>query len=82
MPVTGSHVIGLSAPDTLLDRPTAELLAEFAPNVPLRKPIRDFDSAIDTTRASTLLGFKAHYSIHDRPIMGTVVADPEDALNA
>jgi nucleoside-diphosphate-sugar epimerase len=82
MPVSGSHVIGLSAPDTLLDRPTAELLAEFAPAVPLRKPIRGFDSAIDTTRASSLLGFEARYSIHNRPLGGAVAADPEDALNA
>lgn len=82
MPLTGSHVIGLSAPDTLLDRPTAELLAEFAPDVPLRRPILDFDSAIDTTRASTLLGFEARYSIHSRPARGVAATDPEEALNA
>ncbi len=65
-PLSGAHVIGLSAADTLLDAPTAELLAEFAPGVPLRRPIAGMDSAIDTTRARDLLGFRAHHSIHDR----------------
>jgi nucleoside-diphosphate-sugar epimerase len=82
MPVSGSHVVGLSAPDTLLDRPTAELLAEFAPGVPVRKPIQDFDAAIDTTRARTLLGFEPHHSIHDRVIADAVTSDSGDAINA
>jgi nucleoside-diphosphate-sugar epimerase len=66
VPFDGAHVIGLSAADTLLDAPTAELLAEFAPGVPLRRPIRGHDSAIDTERALTLLGFTPIHSIHDR----------------
>jgi nucleoside-diphosphate-sugar epimerase len=82
MPVSGSQVIGLSASDTLFDRPTAELLAEFAPNVPIRRPILGFESAIDTTRASTLLGFQPRYSIHDRSAATRGPAETEDTLNA
>jgi nucleoside-diphosphate-sugar epimerase len=82
MPVSGAHVIGVSAQDTLLDRPTAELLAEFAPGVPLRRPIAEFGSAIDTTRASDLLGFHARYSIHDRQPTERLTTEAGDVLNA
>lgn len=81
-PVSGSHVIGLSAADTLMIRPTAELLAEFAPGVPLRRPIVAFDSAIDTARARELLGFRAEYSVHDRLDVIQLATETGDALNA
>lgn len=64
VPLTGAHVIGLSANDTLLDRPTAELLAEHAPGVPVRSPILGRMTAIDTSRARALLGFEPRYSVH------------------
>jgi nucleoside-diphosphate-sugar epimerase len=63
--ITGSQVIGLSARDTILDAPTAELLAEYAPGIPLTRAIEGRDTAIDTSRATTLLGFSAEYSIHE-----------------
>jgi nucleoside-diphosphate-sugar epimerase len=63
--ITGSQVVGLSANDTILDLPTAELLAEYAPGVPLTRPIEGRDAAIDTVRAATLLGFFAAHSIYD-----------------
>lgn len=63
-PVTGAHVIGVAADDVLLDIPTADLLATFAPTVPLRRPVRGRDSLVDTTRARTVLGFSPKYSIH------------------
>jgi nucleoside-diphosphate-sugar epimerase len=82
MPVSGAQVIGVSAPDTLIDRPTAELLAEFAPGVPIRTPIPSFESAIDTARASSLLGFQSRYSVHDRLAAAHVPAETEDTLRA
>jgi nucleoside-diphosphate-sugar epimerase len=56
-PLTGAHVVGLSAEDTLLEPPTESLLDEYAPSVPRRKCFTGRESLIDTTRARTLLGF-------------------------
>ncbi|BDZ41802.1 epimerase [Paraoerskovia sediminicola] len=64
-PLTGAHVVGLSARDTLLDSPTADALATYLPDVPLRRPIPGNATAIDTSRAQALLGFRPRYSIHD-----------------
>jgi nucleoside-diphosphate-sugar epimerase len=61
----GARVIGLSAADTLLDRPTAELLDEFAPGVPRRRPFRGRAALVDTTAAEQRLGFIPRQSLHD-----------------
>jgi nucleoside-diphosphate-sugar epimerase len=60
----GAHVIGLAADDILIDRPTHELLGEYAPTVPVRRPITGRGSLVDTSRARELLGFTPRYSIH------------------
>lgn len=64
VPLSGAHVIGLSAADLLLDRPAAELLRTYAPTVPLRAPVGVHGPLIDTRRARELLGFEPRYSIH------------------
>lgn len=64
--LTGAHVINLSASDTLVDRPTAELLADYLPGVPVRRPIEGVGALIDTSRARELLGFVPQFSIHSR----------------
>lgn len=64
-PAAGAHVVGLAADDILIDRPTDELLREYAPNVPLRRPVQGRAGLVDTTRARELLGFVPQYSIHD-----------------
>jgi nucleoside-diphosphate-sugar epimerase len=63
-PLRGSHVVGLSAPDTLLDQPAARLLREHAPDVPVRGELGERGPLIDTRRARELLGFEAVHSIH------------------
>jgi nucleoside-diphosphate-sugar epimerase len=64
-PATGVHVVGLAADDILLDRPTVGLLAEYAPTVPLLRPVHGRGSLIDTSRARTLLGFSPEHSVHE-----------------
>jgi nucleoside-diphosphate-sugar epimerase len=64
-PAAGAHVVGLAADDILIDRKTDELLREYAPSVPLRRPVQGRGSLVDTTRARELLGFRPRYSIHD-----------------
>lgn len=66
--VSGAHVIGLAADDILLDRPTLELLREYAPTVPLRRTVSGRGSLVDTSRARELLGFSPQYSIHDQAV--------------
>lgn len=61
-PLTGAHVIALSAPDTYREEPSEELLARFAPQLPLRRPVPGRGALIDTTRARELLGFVARRS--------------------
>ncbi|WP_427889656.1 NAD-dependent epimerase/dehydratase family protein [Kribbella sp. GL6] len=67
-PAAGAHVVGLAADDILIDRPTEELLREYAPTVPLRRPVQGRDSLVDTSRARELLGFVPQYSIHDQTV--------------
>lgn len=57
-PFAGAHVVGLSAADTLMARPTEELLAEYAPGVELRRPMPGRSAAVDTALARRLLGFE------------------------
>ena len=64
-PATGAHVVGLAADDILIDRPTNELLREYAPTVPVRRPVPGRTALVDTSRARDLLGFTPHYSIHE-----------------
>jgi nucleoside-diphosphate-sugar epimerase len=63
-PLGGAHVIGLSAADTLLARPTARLLDEFAPEVPRLKAFAGREPLVDTTLAEKLLGFTPSESVH------------------
>jgi nucleoside-diphosphate-sugar epimerase len=62
---TGAIVIGLSASDTLVARPTAELVREYAPGVEMRGELTGRQPLIDTTRAKNILGFSPRYSVND-----------------
>ena len=63
-PVTGAHVVGLSAADTLLAVPTRTLLDTYAPTVHRRRTFTGTEPLVDTTRARQLLGFEPHESLH------------------
>ena len=82
-PVDGAIVVGVAAQDPLVDGSTAELLDEFAPGVPIRRPIGARESLVDTTRARTLLGFTARHSVHhpDRDHHTAVGASGQGALS-
>ncbi|HEY3558497.1 MAG TPA: NAD(P)-dependent oxidoreductase [Kribbella sp.] len=66
--VPGAHVVGLAADDILIDRQTDELLRQYAPDVPLKRPVQGRACLVDTTRARELLGFRPRYSIHDQAV--------------
>lgn len=58
---TGVHVIQLAARTTLQELPTAELLARFAPEVPVAGTFPGHEAPIDTSAARRLLGFEPRY---------------------
>ncbi|GAA3341283.1 NAD(P)-dependent oxidoreductase [Curtobacterium pusillum] len=66
-PIEGAHVVGLAAPDTLLPGPTEELLARWAPGVPIRSPLPGRAAAVDTSRAELLLGFRPEHTLETDP---------------
>ncbi len=62
-PVSGAVVLGLAAAETLMDTPTERLLAEYAPGVPLRRPLPGRSAAVEASRARDLLGFRPQLSL-------------------
>ncbi|GAA5193396.1 NAD(P)-dependent oxidoreductase [Rugosimonospora acidiphila] len=64
-PLSGAHVVGLSAADTLLPRPTEELLDAYAPTVPRRRGFVGHEALVDTARAQQVLGFTPRQSVHE-----------------
>ena len=64
---TGARVLMLSAADTLVARPTAELLREHAPGVPVRGDVPGRCPLVDARRAQELLGFLPRHSVHATP---------------
>ncbi|MCL8000050.1 NAD(P)-dependent oxidoreductase [Brucella sp. 21LCYQ03] len=52
----------ISANDSYSEHPTAELLKEFYPTVPVKEPINDFQSLLSNKEAKMLIGFEPHHS--------------------
>jgi nucleoside-diphosphate-sugar epimerase len=61
-PIDGSENFIIAAPDTLMDRPTKELLDQHAPDVHLSSSLSEFQSLQSTEKARDLLGYQPHRS--------------------
>jgi nucleoside-diphosphate-sugar epimerase len=74
----GANVIGVAADDTLLPFPTLELLAAFAPDVPLRRACPGRAALVDTSRSRDLLGFHPEFALglQERPLVVEEVRHP------
>ena len=57
-PVEGAEVAIIAAADTVMTRPSAELMAEVFPNVPLRRPIEGRQTLLAIDTARRLLGYE------------------------
>jgi nucleoside-diphosphate-sugar epimerase len=70
-PVADSFVV--AAPDTLMTRPTADLLEKFAPELlPLvRTPLSEFQSLQSTDKIAAVLGFRPEHSWREQPNLGS-----------
>ncbi|MBO0790895.1 MAG: NAD(P)-dependent oxidoreductase [Ktedonobacteraceae bacterium] len=60
--ITGAEVFIIAAADTVMDRPSRELLAAVFPEVPLRGEIREFETLLSITKARKMLGYHPEYS--------------------
>ncbi|MFC6082774.1 NAD-dependent epimerase/dehydratase family protein [Sphaerisporangium aureirubrum] len=60
--VTGARSYVIAAHDTLMNRPTADLVKEVFPDVPLNRPLEGHESVLDITKAREELGFAPEHS--------------------
>ena len=56
--VTGNPAFIIAAADTVMNRPSAELLAEVFPGVPLTRDVAEFGTLLAIDRARQVLGFE------------------------
>jgi nucleoside-diphosphate-sugar epimerase len=62
---TGSQNVIIAAADTVMNRPSRDLLAEVFPGVPLNREIAEFGSLLATDRAKQVIGYEPRYSWRD-----------------
>lgn len=74
-PFDGPPACLVAARGTLLDRDTADLLAEYAPEVEVRGELSGRATLIDTSRLEGLLGFEPAFNLYD----GTMAPEFDDA---
>jgi nucleoside-diphosphate-sugar epimerase len=63
--IDGHHRMIIAAADSLIDRPSADLMAEHFPGVPL-KAVEGHASLLSSARAAELIGYKPQHSWRDR----------------
>jgi nucleoside-diphosphate-sugar epimerase len=67
--VTGSPAFIIAAADTVMNRPSAGLLAEVFPGVRLTRDIGEFGTLLAIDRAREVLGFEPAHSWRDHVSM-------------
>ena len=60
--VTGAEVCIVAAADTVMRRPSAELMAEVFPDVPLRRAVAGRETLLSVERAARVLGWQPEHS--------------------
>jgi len=60
--IPGAEVFIIAAADTVMNRPSRELLAEVFPGVPLHGEIGEFETLLSIQKARKLLGYTPQYS--------------------
>ena len=63
--VTGSPSFIIAAADTVMDRPSADLMHEVFPGVPLTGPVTGYSTLLSAGRARAALGFEPRHSWRD-----------------
>ena len=63
--MTGSRNVIIAAADTVMNRPSAELLAEVFPDVPVTGPVDGYRTLLAIDGARALLGYQPEHSWRD-----------------
>ena len=61
----GAEVFIVAAADTVMNRPSAELMAEVYPDVEIRGELGEFETLLSIGKARRLLGYEPRYSWRD-----------------
>lgn len=64
----GYEVFVIANADTVMQRPSADLLAEVFPDVPLRRPVGGRETLLSIDKARRVLGFEPEHSWLDEPL--------------
>ena len=64
-PVDGAPICIIAAADTVMTRPSAELMAEVYPDVPLTRPVAGRETLLSIERAGALLGYEPEHRWQD-----------------
>ena len=64
-PFKGADVFVIANSDTVMSRPTSELLTEIFPNVPLKKKLAPNETLLSIDKAKRVLGYEPQHSWHD-----------------
>ena len=62
---TGSQNVVIAAADTIMDTPSADLMAEAFPDVPLTRPLQGFETLLAIGAARDLFGYAPAHSWRD-----------------
>ena len=65
-PVDGAEICIVAAADTVMERPSADLMAEVFPTVPLRRPVEGRETLLAIDHARRLLGYEPAYRWQDQ----------------
>jgi nucleoside-diphosphate-sugar epimerase len=60
--ITGAEHFAIAAADTIMNRPSAELMAEYFPTTKLREDLGEFESLLSSKKATAMLGYAAQHS--------------------
>lgn len=63
--ITGSQIAIVAAADTVMTRPSADLMAEVFPNVPLRRLVQGRETLLAIDHARELLGYEPEHRWED-----------------
>jgi nucleoside-diphosphate-sugar epimerase len=63
--VAGNPAFIIAAADTVMNRPSAQVLAEVFPDVPLTREVGEFGTLLSIDRARKVLGYEPRYSWRD-----------------
>ena len=64
-PIEGSEIAIVAAGDTVMVRPSAELMADVFPAVPLRRAVEGRETLLSIEHARRLLGYEPRYRWQD-----------------